>query len=411
MGEETMAHITKFRCVVFGLILAFALLVAGCAPTHPAPLAAPPASVTVSYPVERAVIDHADFTARTAAVESVEVRARVWGYLDKVNFKEGSLVKKGDVLFEIDPRTYQAAVEQAQALIVQAEAELRFKESQFKRYQKLVATGSITREEFEQVQSERDVVAATIGSRQADLRQRELDLGFTKVLAPISGRVSRMLVTEGNLVQSGENGGGTLLTTLVSVDPIYAFFDVDEHTVLRVRQLIREGKVRSARETEWPVALGLASDEGFPRRGAINFVDNQVNPKTGTLRLRGVFRNSDQTLDPGFFGRVRVPIGQPHDALLVTDRAIDNDQGQKIVYVVNEKNEVAQRPVRTGALHDGLREIVDGLKPGERVVVNGLQQVRPGMTAESKIVEMPGQRIEGSGFGVQRAIARIARER
>jgi membrane fusion protein, multidrug efflux system len=415
MGEETMAHTIEFRWVVLGLLLGFAWLVAGCAPDHPVPVAAPPASVTVSYPVEREVIDHVDFTARTAAVDSVEVRARVWGYLDKVNFKEGALVKKGDVLFEIDPRSYQAAVDQVQALIVQAEAQLRFKESQFNRLEKLFAKGAIPREEFELVQSERDVAAATIGSHKADLRQRQLDLGFTKVVAPISGRVSRMLVTEGNLIQSGQNGGGTLLTTLVSVDPIYAYFDVDEHTVLRVRQLIRDGKVKSARETEWPVSLGLASEEGFPRRGTINFVDNQVNPKTGTLRLRGVFRNSDQTLDPGFFGRVRVPVGQPHEAVLVTDRAIDDDQGQKIVYVVTEKNEVAARPVRTGALHDGLREITEGLKAGERVVVIGLQQVRPGMTAEPKIVQMPGQKApathELSERPVPQAVARIGHER
>jgi RND family efflux transporter MFP subunit len=201
----------------------------------------------------------------------------------------------------------------------------------------------------------------------------------------------------------------------VSVDPIYAYFDVDEHTVLRVRQMIREGKVRSARETEWPVSLGLANDEGFPRRGTINFVDNQVNPRTGTLRLRGVFPNSDQMLDPGFFGRVRVPIGEPHDAVLVTDRAIDNDQGQKIVYVVNEKGEVGARPVTTGALRDGLREITGGLAPGERVVVNGLQRVRPGMTAETKLVQMPGQRvpatIQPAERNVDRALARIGRER
>jgi RND family efflux transporter MFP subunit len=398
-----------------GLIFGFALLFAGCTRSPAAPPVAEPTSITVSYPVEREVTDYADFTARTAAVDSVEVRARVWGYLDKVNFKEGALVKKGDVLFEIDARTYQAAVEQAEALVIQAEAQLRFKESQFKRFEKLVAKAAISREEFEQVQSERDVAAATVGTYKADLRQRQLDLGFTKVQAPVSGRVSRMLVTEGNLVQSGQNGGGTLLTTLVSVDPIYAYFDVDERTVLRVRQLIREGKVRSAREIEWPVSLGLANEEGFPHRGAINFVDNQVNPKTGTLRLRGVFSNSDQMLDPGFFGRVRVPIGQPHGAVLVTDRAIDNDQGQKVLYVINEKNEVAAHPVVSGALHDGLREITSGLKPGERVVVNGLQQVRPGMTAQPKIVQMPGQRPpatnEPSERNVERALARVGHER
>lgn len=412
-----MLQITPFQSLLplrFGWTLGFALLMAGCARTPAPPPPATTTAVTVSYPVERGVTDYADFTARTAAVDSVEVRARVWGYLEKVNFKEGSLVKKGDVLFEIDPRTYHAAMEQAQALVVQAEAQLRFKESQFNRHEKLLAKGAIPQEEFEQVRSERDVAAATVGTYKADLRQRQLDLGFTKVLAPISGRVSRMLVTEGNLVQSGQNGGGTLLTTLVSVDPIYAYFDVDEQTVLRVRQLIREGKVRSAREVEWPVSLGLATEKDFPHRGTINFVDNQVNPKTGTLRVRGVFLNSDQMLDPGFFGRVRVPIGPPHDAVLVTDRAIDNDQGQKIVYVVNEKNEVAARPVRTGALHDGLREITDGLKPGERVVVNGLQQVRPGMTAEPKIVQMPGQKVPTASESPavsERALARVGHAR
>ncbi len=195
----------------------------------------------------------------------------------------------------------------------------------------------------------------------------------------------------GNLIQSGDQGGGTLLTTIVSVDPMYAYFDVDEHTVLRVRQLIREGKADSPRDGGYPVSLGLANEEGFPHQGTINFVDNQVNPKTGTIRLRGVFPNKDQVLSPGLFARVRMPIGRPHQALLVSERALDTDQGQKILYVVNDKNEVASRPVRLGALHDGLREIADGLKPGERVIVDGLQHVRPGVTVEPKLVDMPGK--------------------
>ena len=215
------------------------------------------------------------------------------------------------------------------------------------------------------------------------------DQGPAAVTAPVSGRVSRYVVTVGNLIQSGDQNGGTLLTTIVSVDPMYAYFDVDERTVLRIRQLIREGKARSDREAEWPVSLGLATEEGFPHRGTINFEDNQVNPRTGTLHVRGVFPNKDEALSPGFFARVRVPIGQAHRALLVTDRAIDTDQGQKILYVVNEKNEVVSRAVRLGALHHGLREITDGLNAGERVIVNGLQQVRPGVTVEPKLVDMP----------------------
>ena len=221
------------------------------------------------------------------------------------------------------------------------------------------------------------------------MERAKLDLQYTKVTAPISGRISRYVVTAGNLVQAGDQGGGTLLTTIVSVDPMYAYFDVDEYTALRVRRLVREGKSDSPRDGGFPVSLGLANEEGHPHRGTINFVDNQVNPRTGTIRVCGVFPNKEQVLLPGLFARVRAPIGRPHKAVLVSDRAIDTDQGQKILYIVNPKNEVVSRPVRLGALHDGLREITDGLKPGERVIVNGLQQVRPGVTVEPKLVDMP----------------------
>ena len=214
-------------------------------------------------------------------------------------------------------------------------------------------------------------------------------MGFTKVKAPVGGRVSRYNVTVGNLVQAGDQNGGTLLTTIVSVDPMYAYFDVDEHTVLLVRQMAREGKTDSPREGGVPVWLGLANEEGYPHRGTIDFVDNQVNPRTGTMRLRGVFPNKDQVLLPGLFARVRTPIGRSHKALLVSERALDTDQGQKILYVVDAKNAVVSRPVRLGALHDGGREVTDGLRPDERVVVNGLQLVRPGVTVEPTLVDMP----------------------
>jgi RND family efflux transporter MFP subunit len=348
-------------------------------------------TVQVSIPVQRSVTDYADYTARTAAVDSVEVRAHVWGYLEKVNFKEGALVKKGDVLFELDSRPYQALLNQAKAKVAQDEAQLKFDEAEYERYRKLVETGGVSKSDMDKITAARSVDLANIAADKAIVASRQLDLDYTKVLAPVSGRASRYVVTVGNLIQSGDQGGGTLLTTIVSVDPMYAYFDLDEHTVLRVRKLIREGKAKSARDGEVSVSLCLANEDGFPHQGTINFVDNQINPKTGTLRLRGVFPNRDEALTPGHFARVRVPIGFPHPALLISDRALDTDQGKKIVYVVDKDNKVVSRPVRLGALHDGLREIIEGVKAGEQVVVNGLQQVRPGITVAPKLVDMPIQ--------------------
>jgi RND family efflux transporter MFP subunit len=345
--------------------------------------------VTVSYPVEREVTDYADFTARTSAVDSVELRARVSGYLDKVNFKEGALVKKGDVLFEIDPRTYAAEAKTAQGAVASAEASLALAEANLERARHLVPSGGMSREEGDTRAAQQRQASAQILSNKAALERAELNLGFCKVYAPLSGRVSRYYVTVGNLVQVGDLMGGTLLTTIVSVDPMYAYFDVDERTVLRVKHLIREGKAKTPDDGEIPVWLGLANEDGFPHRGTVNFVDNQVNPRTGTLRVRGVFPNKDEALSPGYFARVRVPIGDPHKSLLVTERALDTDQGQKVVYIVDKDNRVVARPVRLGALHDGRREITDGLKPGERVIVNGLQLVRPGVIVEPNLVEMP----------------------
>ena len=370
------------------LIIAFSFGLAGCGRAPAGAPATELSRVEVSRPVERNVTDTAEFTGRTAAVESVEVRARVAGYLDKVNFKEGALVKKGDVLFEIDPRTYQAALASARADVERQKAQYDLDEIEFHRADALLKRGALSRGDFDRAVAQRGGSRAGVAAAEAQVQRTELDMGFTKVTAPISGRISRYMVTVGNLVQPGEQNGGTLLTTIVSVDPMYAYFDVDEHSELRARRLIREGKARSARDVEVPIWLGLADEEGYPHRGRINFTDNQVNPKTGTMRSRGVFPNKDEALSPGMFARVRVALGEPHHALLVTDRAIETDQGQKILYVVNDKNEVVARRVRLGSVHEGLRAIEDGLKPGERVVINGLQQIRPGVPVEPKLVDM-----------------------
>lgn len=375
------------------LVLGVGLGLTGCAR---APSEAPPEvplPVTVSYPVEREVTDYADYTARTSAVDSVELRARVSGYLDKVNFKEGAMVQKGDLLFEIDPRTYQAVLKHTEGNLATVEARVKRLEADFARAQQMFAKQSIGREEYDKIAGDRAEALASRSSAQASMERARLDLDFTKVTAPVSGRISRYHVTVGNLVSAGDQTPGTLLTTIVSVDPMYAYFDVDENTVQRVMQLISEGKAKPRDDVDIPVSLGLANEEGFPHRGTINFIDNQLNPRTGTMRVRGVFPNKNETLFPAYFARVRVPIGAAHKSLLISERALDTDQGQKIVYVVDRDNRVASRPVQLGALHDGLREITEGLKPGERVIVNGLQQVRPGMTVESNLVDMPTSKV------------------
>jgi membrane fusion protein, multidrug efflux system len=368
-------------------LLAAISVVAGCGPRPPAVVATAPTPVTVSLPIERNVTDHVELTGRTSAVQSVEVRARVGGYLDKINFKEGLLVKKGDVLFEIDPRPYQAQVDFAKGQVAAQEATLKKAKADNARNQGLAhkSPGAVTQQDLDQYQAAEDQGIANLQTAKATLATNELNLAFTKVISPIDGRASRFYITLGNLVVQDQ----TLLTTIVSVDPIYADFDVDERTVLRVRQLIREGKARSARDSEIPVLLELANEQGFPHHGTINFVDNQVNPQTGTLRVRGVFENRDEALSPGLFVRVQAPIGGPHPALLVVERAIDSDQGQKILYIVNKKHEVVYRPIAVGALHDGLRVIESGLQPGEQVIVNGLQRVRPGAVVDPKPVDMP----------------------
>jgi RND family efflux transporter MFP subunit len=403
------AVVTICGAIVVGTLLLSVL--AGCGrPAAESPVDEPP-SVSVSAAVEKDITDFAEFTGRLAAVESVEVRAHVWGYLEKVNFKEGAIVNKGDVLFELDARPYEALLEQAKAKVAQDQAQFAYDEAENQRNLTLVGKGAVTKSDLDKTTAARNVDLANIAADKATVRQRELDLEYTKVRAPVGGRISRYNVTIGNLIQSGDQGGGTLLTTIVSIDPIYAYFDVDENTFLRVIKLIREGRADSARNGGLPVGLALANEEGFPHQGLINFVDNQLNAKTGTLRLRGVFRNEDQHLAPGLFVRVRAPIGRPHPSLLVTDRALDNDQGQKIVYVVNDKNEIHARAVKTGALHNGLREIAEGLQPGERVVVSGLAQIRPGIKVESKLVDMPGSRTHGHESGAQRAFAQIGHER
>jgi RND family efflux transporter MFP subunit len=370
--------------------VATCLALPGCSKQAPGAMKPAPTTVVVSNPLARKVTDYAVFTGRTEAVKSVEIRARVDGYLIRMPFKEGADVKKGDLLFQIDPRPYQATYDQAAAQVALCKARLTQANADFARTVELGKTpGAISKQDVDRFAALKGEAAAQLQAAEATAASAQLNLEFTNVVSPIDGMVSRYYVTEGNLVQSGQMGGGTLLTKVVSVDPMYVVFYVDEQTLLYARRLIREGKAKSARDSEIPIQLGLSDSDAFPYHGVINFVDNQVDTKTGTLLVRGVFPNKDKIFSPGLMARVRVPIGEPHDALLVTERAIDTDQGQKILYVVNSKNEVMSRPIRMGALHSGLRVIESGISPGDRVIVNGLQRVRPGVIVDPKMAEMP----------------------
>ena len=364
------------------VLLAGACLgLAGCGPGQADMGAPPPPAVEVSTPLQQYVLDYNFFTGRTEAVESVKVRAHVWGYLDKINFTEGAEVKRGDVLFKIDPRTYEAALAQAEANLKQAEAHhLSMADVVARDRASPAATPQATLIQDEGNLAEAE---AAVGSARAARDSAKLNLTYTDVVAPVGGRVSNAMVTVGNLVQSGDQGGGTMLTSIVSLEPMWVYFDVDDLTYLRISRTLHEGKARP------PVQLGLVGEDGYPHEGVIDFVDNQVDPGTGTMRMRGVFANKDRALTPGLFARVRLPVGDPHPALLVADRAVDTDQGKKVVYVVGKDNKVEQRPVRLGGLHDGLREIASGLKAGEYVVVDGLQLMRAGATVKPQVVDMP----------------------
>jgi multidrug efflux system membrane fusion protein len=366
-------------------------LMAGCAPKPPQVAPAEPPVVPVSQPVQREVTDYVDFTGRTEAVEAVDVRPRVTGYLVKMPFKEGSEVKKGDLLFEIDPRPYEAQLHQAEGLVALNQAQFKLAKTTYDRDLPLVAKGAVSQLQIDQEMAAVDEAAARIKASQASLEVYKLNLAFTKVTSPIDGQVSRYYLTLGNLVNQDQ----TLLTTVVSLDPIYAYFDLDEPTLLRIRRAINEGRIKRPQDGQVPVFLGLQGEDGYPHRGTINFVNNQVNPTTGSISVRGVFPNPKpkdgaRVLSPGMFVRIRLPLGQAHPALLVIDRAVASDQGLKYAYVLDDDNKAQYRRVTTGALQDdGLRVIATGLQPDEWVVVGALQQVRPRLAVQPEQIPMP----------------------
>ncbi len=340
-----------------------------------APVAPPATKVTVAPVEEKLVTEFEEITGRIDAKETVELRARVSGHLESVHFQAGELVKKGDVLFTIDPRWYQAQFDLATARSEVAEREAE-------RAEDLLAAAAISNEEAE-------ARRARAAEARADLATARLDLEHTEVRAPIDGRVSRAFVTAGNLV-SGAPGSATLLTTIVSVGEAYVYADLDESTLLKFNRLLRDNRL-ATQGGRIPVDLQLADESGYPRHGYIESADNRVNPATGSLVLRMVFANPDDALVPGLFARVRVPVSAPTETLLVSERAIGTDQSQKFVLAVGADNVVAYRTVKLGAFVNGKRAVRDGLHAGDQIIVNGLQKVRPGMTVapELEVASVP----------------------
>jgi RND family efflux transporter MFP subunit len=369
------------------LLLGLGLLGGGCngrRSSEPPPV--PPAVVQIAQLTQRDNLDFADFTGRTDAVQSVDVKARATGYLEKVMFVEGQEVKEGQQLYQIDDRTYKADLDKQKAEVNRLQAMLDQLNADLARAKRMRVGDAISREDFDKAVASRDSTSAQLASARASVRTAELNLEFTRVYSPIDGGISRTRITKGNLVLADQ----TLLTTVVSLDPIYAYYDADERTVLEVQQQIRKGAFKSYREAKFPVYLGTQIEKGFPHVGQIDFVESRLDPNTGTLRVRGVFPNKDRVLTPGLFVRIRVPLGQPHKAVVVSERALGSDQGQRFLYVVNDKDEVEYRAVQVGSLRDGMRVIESGAKAGEWVIVNGLQRVRPGARVEPKKVPMPG---------------------
>lgn len=371
--------------------LLLAAFLAGCqsqAAEEPAPSQP---SVSIVFVVERQVIHWDEFNGRIEAVETVALRPRVSGHIEKINYREGQTVTRGDVLFEIDARGYQAALTRAEADLASARAHASLARSEASRAQRLASLKAVSAEELEQRRAASAQADAAVQFAQAAVETARLELDFTQVRAPISGRAGRALVTVGNLVSS--EGSENILTTLVSLDPMHVHFDSDERTYLRYAQMVRTGKRPDERNGGVPVNIGLVGEGGHPHAGQVDFIDNRVDPDTGTIRARATLSNPDGLLTPGLYARVRLQGSVPFKAVLVDDKAVMTDQDRKYVYIVDENDTAERRDVSLGRLVEGLRIVEKGLQQGDRVIVNGIQKItHTGMPVRVQVVSMEPQR-------------------
>ncbi len=353
----------------------------GVTPLSPAEASVNAASaveVDAATVLDRSITDWQSYSGRLEAVDKVDIRPLVSGTIVAADIKDGGLVRKGDPLFTIDPRPYEAEVDRAAAALAAAEARAGYTATDAARADRLLASDAIATRDYDARRNAAREAAANLKAAKAALETAKINLAYTHITAPVSGRVSRAELTVGNIVSAGANA--PLLTTLVSVSPIYASFDVDEQTYLR--------NLRHDASGAFPVSLGLADEDGFSREGTVVSVDNHLDTGSGTIRVRARFDNADGSLVPGLYARVRVGGGKPHPAVMVDDQAIGTDQAKKYVLVVDDENRVRYREIALGGLHDGLRVVTGGLKPGERIVVNGVQRVRPNDSVRARAVGM-----------------------
>jgi RND family efflux transporter MFP subunit len=375
---QTAGFIVHSFCDLRPLIVLLAVILSGCGDKAPQQAAAGPLPVTVAQPTKRTVTDWDEFTGRFEAVEEVQVRARVGGFVTSVEFRDGAFVNTGDLLYVIDSRPFEAVAEQADGQLSDARAKAELARRELDRALTLNKTQAVSDSIVDQRRQALQAAKAAQMQAEGLLKAAHLNIEFTHVVAPIGGRVSRHLVSVGNLVQGSDNASGTLLTSIVSLDPIYIYFDMDEATYLKNNRLYFEGKRPSSRENPNPVQVSLTGEAKPSHDGKVDFLDNRLDISTGTLRGRAVIPNKNFSILPGQFGRVRLIGSSPYEALLLPDTAIASDQSRKIVFVVKDDDTVEARPVTLGPLDEGLRVIREGLKPEDRVIIEGLQRARPG---------------------------------
>ncbi|RYD38289.1 MAG: efflux RND transporter periplasmic adaptor subunit [Verrucomicrobiaceae bacterium] len=358
-------------------LMLLAALLSGCSKNKKAAQAQPAPKVTIASPLVKKIVEWDEFVGRLESPKMVNLRARVGGYLEKIHFKEGTEVKEGDLLITIDPRPFAATVEGARADLERARAHAALAKNEAVRAETLIKSRAIAAEEYESRRNAAAEAESAVQVAASTLKKAELDLEFTSVRAPITGRISYAPVTEGNLVTGGEKDS-TLLTTIVALDPLYCYFEVDEQSALKYREMHRQGQRVSPLFEAVPSEMGLSNEKGFPRKGQVDFVDNMLRPDTGTIRVRGTFPNADKLMAPGFFARVRIPGSGEYEALLIRDEAIGSDQGRPFVYVIGGDGKAEYRPVETGPMQEGLRIVKAGLKPTDKIAINGVMALRNG---------------------------------